>query len=135
MMRGNGGEDIFFDDEDRYHFYLLVQQGNERYSHSIYGVCCMRNHVHLAIEVGDISLSKIIQNLTFRYTRLINQRRKRIGHLFQRRYKAILVDADSYLLGLVRYIHLNPCGAEMATDPRNYPWGRYRAYLGEELLP
>ena len=135
MMRGNGGEDIFFDDEDRYHFYLLVQQGVERYGHRIHGFCCMTNHVHLAIQVADISLSKIIQNLSFRYTRWINQRRKRIGHLFQGRYKALLVDADSYLLELVRYIHLNPCRAAMVKDPKNYPWSGHRAYLGEEQLP
>ena len=135
MMRGNGGEDIFFDDDDRYHFYLLVQQGVERYGHRIHGFCCMTNHVHLAIQVADISLSKIIQNLSFRYTRWINQRRKRIGHLFQGRYKAILVDADSYLLELVRYIHLNPCRAGMVKDPKDYPWSGHRAYLGEEQLP
>ena len=135
MMRGNGGEDIFFEDDDRYHFYLLVQQGIERYGHRIHGFCCMTNHVHLAIQVGDIALSKIIQNLSFRYTRWINQRRKRIGHLFQGSYKAILVDADSYLLELVRYIHLNRCRAGMVKDPMQYPWSGHRAYLGEEQLP
>ena len=135
MMRGNGGEEIFFDDDDRYHFYLLAQQGIERFGHRIHGFCCMTNHVHLAIQVGEITLSKIIQNLSFRYTRWINQRRKRIGHLFQGRYKAILVDADSYLLELVRYIHLNPCRAGMVKDPMQYPWSGHRAYLGEEQLP
>ena len=135
MMRCNGGEEIFFDDDDRYHFYLLAQQGIERFGHRIHGFCCMTNHVHLAIQVGEITLSKIIQNLSFRYTRWINQRRKRIGHLFQGRYKAILVDADSYLLELVRYIHLNPCRAGMVKDPMQYPWSGHRAYLGEEQLP
>jgi putative transposase len=122
MMRGNGGEDIFFEDDDRYHFYLFAQQGLERFGHRIHGFCCMTNHDHLVVQVGDIPLSKIIQNLSFRYTRWINQRNKRIGHLFQGRYKALLIDADSYLLELVRYIHLNPCRAGMVKDPIQYPW-------------
>jgi REP element-mobilizing transposase RayT len=95
----------------------------------------MTNHIHLAVQVDDISLSKIIQNLSFRYTRWINKCRKRIGHLFQGRYKAILVDADSYLLELVRYIHLNSCRAGIVNDPKDYPWSGHRTYLGEEQLP
>jgi len=135
MLRGNGGDDIFFIDEDRYRFYLLMQEGLERFGHRIHGFCCMTNHVHMAIQVSDIPLSKIMQNLSFRYTRWINQREKRIGHLFQGRYKAILVDGDSYLLELVRYIHLNPVRAGMVNDPIEYQWSGHRAYLGEEHLP
>jgi putative transposase len=135
MMRGNGGEDIFFDDDDRYHFYLFAQQGLERFSHRIHGFSCMTNHDHLVVQVGDIPLSKIIQILSFRYTRWINQRKKRIGHLFQGRYKALLIDADSYLLQLVRYIHLNPCRAGMVKDPIQYPWSGHRVYVGKEQLP
>ena len=95
----------------------------------------MTNHVHLAIEVSDIYLSKINQNLSFRYTRWVYQSRKRIGHLFQGCYKTILVDADSYLLELVRYIHLNPCPVRMVKDPKEYSWSGHRANLGEEQLP
>ncbi len=135
MLRGNGGEAIFFNDDDRYHFYLLVQEGIERFGHHIHGFCCMTNHVHLAIQMGDIPLSKIMQNLSFRYTRWINQREKRVGHLFQGRYKAILVDGDSYLLELVRYLHLNPVRAGMVSDPIEYPWSGHRAYLGEMQQP
>jgi len=72
MLRGNGGERIFLNEDDRYHFYLLAQEGIERFGHRIHGFCCMTNHVHLAIQVGDIPLSKIMQNLSFRYTRRIN---------------------------------------------------------------
>lgn len=135
MLRGNARQDIFFDDEDRYRFYLLLQEGVERYGHRIHAFCLMTNHVHLAIQVGDIPLSRIMQNLSFRYTRWINWRRNRCGHLFQGRFKAVLVDADSYLLELTRYIHLNPVRADMTQLPEEYPWSGHRAYLGLETIP
>lgn len=135
MLRGNGGQDLYFDDADRYHFYLLLQQGIARYGHRIHGFCLMSNHVHLVVEVGEQPLAKIMQNLSFRYTRWINKKQKRIGHLFQGRYKAILVDRDSYLLELVRYIHLNPVRAKLVRSAHAYPWSGHRAYLGRETLP
>ncbi len=135
MLRGNGGQDIFFDDEDRYHLYLLIQHGVERYGHRIHGFCCMTNHIHLAVQVEKDPLSGIMQNLSFRYTRWVNGKKTRTGHLFQGRYKAILVDADTYLLELVRYIHLNPVRAGMVENPEEYAWSSHRAYLGMETLP
>ncbi len=135
MLRGNGGQDIFFDDEDRYHLYLLMQQGVERYGHWIHGFCCMTNRIHLAIQVAEDPLSGIMQNLSFRYTRWINKKQARAGHLFHGRYKAILVDADNYLLELVRYIHLNPVQAGIVENPEDYAWSGHRAYLGLETLP
>lgn len=95
----------------------------------------MGNHIHLALQVSVEPLSKIMQNLSFRYTRWINKQQQRTGHLFQGRYKAILVDAQSYLLELVRYIHLNPVRAGLVEDPREYRWSGHRAYLGEEPIP
>ena len=85
-------------------------------------------------------LSKIMQNVAFRYTRWVNKRQGRIGHLFQGRYKAILVDAKGYLLELIRYIHLNPVRAGLVRHSEEYPWSghrayRRRAYLGDERLP
>jgi len=95
----------------------------------------MTNHIHLAIQISDIPLSRAMQNLSFRCTRWINWRQKRTGHLFQGRYKAVLVDGDSYLLELVRYIHLNPVRAGVVKDPEEYLWSSHRAYLGKETLP
>ena len=135
IMRGNARQDIFFGDEDRLRFYLLLQEGTEKYGHRIHAFCLMSNHIHLAIQVGDVSLSRIMQNLTFRYTKWINWRQNRSGHLFQGRFKAVLVDADSYLLELTRYIHLNPVRAKMVQSPENYPWSGHRAYLGRETIP
>ncbi len=135
MLRGNRGEDIFFSDEDRYHLYLLIQEGIERYGYRIHAFCLMDNHLHLAVQVAEVSLSKIAQNLSFRYTRWVNKAQSRVGHLFQGRYKAILVDANTYLLELVRYIHLNPVRARMVSEPGAYAWSGHRAYLGQERVP
>ncbi len=100
MLRGNGGQDIFFCPEDRYHLFILMQEGIERFGHRVHAFCLMSNHIHLVIQVSDIPLSRIMQNLSFRYPRWVNSRHKRMGHLFQGRYKALLVDGDSYLLEL-----------------------------------
>src|SRR6266702_6638334 len=135
ILRGNDRQRVFFDDHDRHRFYLFLQQGVERFRHRIHAFSLMTNHIHLVMQVDATPLSCIMQNLLFRYTRWINWREKRTGHLFQGRYKAVLVDGDSYLLELVRYIHLNPVRAMMAVYPDDYPWTGHRAYCGQEILP
>jgi len=135
MMRGNAGHDIFFSSADRSRFLLLVQQGIERYGHRVHAFCLMSNHVHLLIQVGSMPLAKIMQNLGFRYTRHVNQHRGVTGHLFQGRYKAILVDADSYLLELARYIHLNPVRAGVCRSVDDFEWSSQHAYMGSTTIP
>lgn len=135
ILRGNSGQTIFFDDKDRTRFFLLLQEGMERFGHRVHAFCLMTNHVHLAIQITEISLSRILQNLSFRYTRWVNWRQGRTGHLFQGRYKAVLIDADTYLQELTRYIHLNPVRAGMVRKPEKYPWSGHRAYLGLETIP
>lgn len=131
MLRGNGGMRIFQDQADRNMFFDLVQETILRFEYRIHAFCLMTNHVHFVMQVGETALSKIIQNISFRYTRYINKKEKRIGHLFQGRYKALLVDADSYLLQLVRYIHLNPLRANIVEDLLDYPWNSHLVYLGQ----
>ena len=135
IFRGNGGQDVFLTDADRYRFYLLLQEVTHRFGYRVHAFCLMTNHIHLVLQVGDIPLSRGMQNLSFRYTRWMNWREKRTGHLFQGRYKAVLVDGESYLLELVRYVHLNPVRAGMVVSPEEYPWSGHRAYLGKEILP
>ena len=94
----------------------------------------MSNHVHLAIEVGETPLAPIMQNISFCYTRWVNQRKKRMGHLFQGRYKALLVDQENYLLALIRYIHLNPIRAGVVKVLVDFPWYSHLAYLGKRRL-
>lgn len=135
MLRGNDGQDIFIDDSDRLRLEALVADGIERYGHRIHAYCWMGNHIHLALQVGTIPLSKIMHNISFRYTRYFNWRHQRIGHLFQGRYQAILVDADAYLLHLVRYIHLNPVRAHLVVEADSCVWSGHRVYLGLAVQP
>ncbi len=134
ILRGNAGNAIFKEDQDYNHLCLLIQIGVERYSHRIHAFCFMTNHIHLAIQVAQIPLSKIMHNLAFRYTQWVNKRNNSTGHIFQGRYKAILVDAENYLLELVRYIHLNPVRAKLVTFPHEYNWSSHNVYLGREKL-
>jgi REP element-mobilizing transposase RayT len=134
MLRGNNGQTIFFSDSDRCRLCLLIQQGIERFDHSVHAFCFMKNHVHLVIQTGTVPLSRIIQHLAFRYARYINRKQNRIGHLFQGRFKAILVDDNDYLLKLVRYVHVNPVRAGITADPKEYLWSSHRTYLGIDQL-
>jgi REP element-mobilizing transposase RayT len=135
ILRGNAKQDIFFDEGDRCRFYLLVQEATERFRCRVHAFCLMTNHVHMAVQVSDIPLSRIMQNITFRYTRWINWRQQRSGHLFQGRYKAVLVDENEYLLELIRYIHLNPVRAGMVNDLSSYQWSSHPAYCGQQPVP
>jgi putative transposase len=135
ILRGNGGQPVFFTDPDKYRFYLLLQEGTCRFGYRVHAFCLMANHIHLALQVSNIPLSRGLHNLSFRYTRWVNWRENRSGHLFQGRYKAILVDDESYLLELVRYIHLNPVRAAIVNNPEKYLWSSHRAYLGKEFFP
>ena len=134
MLRGNDGQNIFHATKDRFFLYDLIQEGIERFGHRIHAFCLMTNHLHLIVQVDDIPLAKIIQNMSFRYTRYFNKNTKRIGHLFQGRYKALLIDSDNYLLELVRYIHHNPIRAGAVRAADQYRWSSYRAYMGQEKI-
>ena len=134
IVRGNARQQIFSEAVDYLRFLRFIGEGVKKYDHRIHAFCLMPNHIHMAIQVGDISLSRIMQNLCFRYTQWVNRRQDRVGHLFQGRYKAVLVNADSYLLELVRYIHLNPVRAGMVKSPEEYRWSGHPAYLGEKKL-
>jgi hypothetical protein len=92
----------------------------------------MANHFHLLLEVGRVPLSKAMQSLLYRYTRHYNKRYHKIGHLFEGRYRAILCDRDSYLMELIRYLHLNPVRAGLINDPNRYRWSSHRDYLRGE---
>jgi len=131
ILRGNGGQDIFFSVDDTKYFESLVSEGIKRFGHRIHCYCWMKNHVHLVIQIANTPLSKIIQNISFRYTLYVNNKYSRKGHLFQGRYKAILVDPQSYLLQLVRYINLNPVRAKIVNKSEEYKWSSHRAYLGK----
>lgn len=130
MLRGNQGRPIFYSDADRVQCCLLIQEGIERFGHRIHGYCLMSNHIHLAWQQGNEELSTAVQNFAFRYAQRINRFRKEVGHVFQGRFKSILVNKEGYLTKLVRYIHLNPVRARMVKKPEDYKWSGHNAYLG-----
>ena len=128
MARGNQGQVIFMDDPDRRRYLDLLQESQRRYNYRLYAYVLMGNHVHHLIQIGQTPLAKVMQNILFRYTRYWNAKYKKIGHLFQGRYRAILCDKDSYLLELIRYLHLNPVRSKIVQDPDRYPWSSHGAY-------
>ncbi len=97
--------------------------------------CLMGNHYHLLVETPDANLAKGMRQLNGSYTQWSNRRHHRVGHLFQGRYKAILVDRDAYLLELCRYITLNPVRAKLVKSAGDWPWSSYRAMLGTQDAP
>lgn len=131
ISRGNQRQDIFLDDKDLNTFLSYLSEYKTRYPLHLYAYSLMKNHFHLLLEVEGAPLSKIMQSLLFRYTRYFNKRYGKVGHLFQGRYKAILCDKDTYLLELVRYIHLNPIRAKVVRDPEKYPWTSHASYVGK----
>ena len=131
ILRGNGRQAIFFDDEDRCRWERWLRKGLERHAHRIHLYCWMTNHVHMAIQAGDRPLGGFMGFVASQYARATNRKLGRCGHLFERRYRAILVQEDCYLMELVRYIQFNPVRAGLASDPANYPWSSHHAYLGQ----
>ena len=132
MSRGNQGQAIFREDQDRERYLGFLKEGQKRFGYRLYAYVLMGNHVHHLIEIGQTPLSKVMQNILFRYTRYWNRRYKKTGHLFQGRYKSILCDKEGYLLGLIRYLHLNPVRSKVVDDPGNYAWSSHGAYLKGE---
>ncbi len=129
MSRGNQGQSIFNDDGDRERYLNLLTESQKRFGYHLHAYVLMENHIHHLIEIGQTPLSKVMQNLLFRYTGYWNRRHKKRGHLFQGRYKAILCDEESYLLELIRYLHLNPVRSKIVGDPGEYAWSSHGAYL------
>ena len=133
--RGNARQGIFLDDEDRTTFLKILGDVVERYNWICYAYCLMANHYHLLIETPDANLSRGMQQLNGVYTQAFNRRHHRVGHVLQGRYKAILVEKESHLLELVRYIVLNPVRAKLVRRPRDWRWSSYKATSGEGESP
>ena len=130
--RGNDKKDIFKDDQDRETFLKILALVNKRYHWICHAYCLMTNHYHLLIETPDSNLSLGMRQLNGVYTQLFNKRHKRNGHLFQGRFKGILIQKDSHLLEVCRYVVLNPLRAGMVENPEQWQWSSYRATAGKE---
>ena len=133
--RGNERKKIFKTERDREKFLEYLSSASERYGAAIHVFCLMDNHYHLLLETPSGNLPQIMRHINGAYTTYFNVKRKRSGHLFQGRYKAILVDIDEYAKELSRYIHLNPVRAKMTESPQEYKWSSYAAYIGKVNTP
>ncbi|MES9857122.1 MAG: transposase [Sedimenticola sp.] len=122
---------MYEDDYDRSTFLDIFGEVTQTANWICHAYCLMDNHYHLVIETPDGNLSKVMRQLNGVYTQASNRRHHRVGHLFQGRYKAILVDGDSYLLELTRYVVLNPVRAGMVGDPGDWSWSSYMAMIGK----
>ncbi len=133
--RGNVRGPIFFSDKDREQLLFIFGKTADKFNWRCYSYCLMSNHYHLVIQTVDPTLSKGMQHLNGNYTQWFNSEHERVGHLFQGRFKAFLVEEHEYLLQAIRYVLLNPTRAKMVVDPADYRWSSYRATIGLETAP
>lgn len=133
--RGDRQESIFLDDEDRRTFLRLLSREVMQQGWWLYAYCLMDNHYHLLVETPEPGLGRGMGRLNGVYTQAFNRRYGLVGHLFQGRYKAIVVERDSYLLELCRYIVLNPVRAHLVDTPALWPWSSYPATVGTASAP
>ena len=128
LSRGNEGRDIFFDDGDRKLFLKTLGEASDRFMVDVFAFILMRNHYHLLLRTNLPNLSRSMQWLGLTYARRLNNRVGRYGHLFQGRFKAIVVESDAYMVELSCYIHRNPLRAKMVKRLIDYRWSSYPVY-------
>jgi REP element-mobilizing transposase RayT len=133
--RGNEQKAIFTDKADRKRFLAYLKSAHLRFGANTHVYCLMNNHYHLLLETPKGNLSKIMHHINSAYTTYYNVKHKRSGHLFQGRYKAILIEADAHAGELSRYIHLNPVRAGMVDMPDEFAWSSYHYYIGRKKKP
>jgi putative transposase len=129
-LRGNHREDIFSVDSDRLLLNTIVELALSKHRARVHAYCWMTNHLHVLVQVGQDPLSDVMHRIASGYARAYQANRETTGHLFQNRYHAVLVDTDTYLLELIRYIHLNPVRAGLAPRAQLYRWSSHHAYCG-----
>ena len=128
VVRGNERRAVFRDDSDRARYLARLVHYREKFGFRLLAFCLMDNHVHLAVEAGRHPLSRIMAGVQFTYTQYFNRRHGRVGHLFQGRYKAFLIEKGRYALALLRYVHENPVKAGIVARPEQYRWSSDRSY-------
>ncbi len=133
ILTGNNGREVFIDDEDREQFCQLLKEGVARYRYEIHAFSFLNNQINLAIQISEVPLSKVVQNFSFRYTRWFNKRHDRAGHLFQGRFKAVLVQKNKdFWLPLIRYVEMTPVRQGVVPRLEDFPWTSHPSYLGKD---
>jgi REP element-mobilizing transposase RayT len=133
--RGNAREPVYADDADREAFLDELVETRGRFGWRLHAYCLMGNHYHLVLGTPEANLSRGMRQLNGVYTQRFNRRHQRVGHLFQGRFKAIVVEREGYLLELCRYVVLNPVRAGIVPAPEGYRWSSYRATVGVDPAP
>jgi putative transposase len=135
MSRGNARQEIFLDDEDYERFFHRLAITSARFKVRCRACCLMPNHYHLVLEPATLPLSRMMQQLNSSYSQWFNRRHDRVGHVLQGRFRSLVLDDESYLRRVVRYIVLNPVRARLVEDPSQWRWSSYRATAGLEAPP
>lgn len=121
---------LFFRRSDRTLLEMIVQRALEKFEGRLHAYCWMTNHLHLVLQAGVEPISRPMHNIAAEYARAMQLKLETTGHFFERRYHAVLVDTDSYMLELLRYVHCNPVTAGLALDADHYPWSSHKNYVG-----
>ena len=133
--RGNRRGEIFRDDSDRHTWLSILATVCEQFNFVVHAYCQMTNHYHIVVETVDGDLARGLRQLNGTYSQSFNRRHGLVGHVFQGRYKAILVQKESYLLELARYVVLNPVRAGLVRAPLDWPWSSYRYFMLPSASP
>lgn len=129
MVRGNERKNIFEDDDDKLKLIDLLKEKSKKGKFSIYAYCLMDNHVHLIIYEKKDKISKIMQRINTSYAYYYNRKYKRVGHVFQDRFKSEVIEDERYLLSAIKYVHNNPIKANITQSIEEYKWSSYKTYL------
>lgn len=132
MIRGNEKKDIFFDEEDRARFLdtLFKMKADDNYQ--VFAHCLMNNHVHLLIKEENDTIYRMMKRICVSYVYYFNAKYKRIGHLFQDRFRSEAIEEESYILAAARYIHNNPVKAGIVKKAEDFTWSSYKEYIGDK---
>ncbi len=129
LTRGNNRQEVFQDNADYKHYLHFLKFYKEEHNFFLYHYCLMPNHVHLIIETTQRTiLAKLMKQINLAYLYHYKKRYSYFGHLWQGRYKSLIIDKDEYLITCGRYIELNPVRAKLVEDPKDYKWSSYNAY-------
>ena len=131
IIRGNERKNIFHDEEDKLRLLEIIYEKKQDNRFFMHAFCLMDNHVHLILSEGIEDVAQVMKRITVSYVYYFNKKYKRIGHLFQDRYKSEVVEQDNYILTLARYIHQNPVKAGIVKKASDYEWSSYNYYLNK----